>query len=82
MNAVTAIEMADPDPLRLAMFDCSDWGNARRLIEIAGGKLKWVEDLQTWAHYDGTRWSVERGASRRSSSPRRSSATSTSSCRS
>jgi putative DNA primase/helicase len=61
MNAVTAIEMADPDPLRLAMFDCSDWGNARRLKEIAGGKLKWIEDLQTWAHYDGTRWSVERG---------------------
>jgi putative DNA primase/helicase len=61
VNAVTAIGMADPDPLRLAMFDCSDWGNARRLVEIAGGKLKWVEDLQTWAHYDGTRWSVERG---------------------
>jgi putative DNA primase/helicase len=61
MNALTAIEMADPDPLRLAMFDCSDWGNARRLVELAGGKLKWVEDLQAWAHYDGTRWSVERG---------------------
>jgi putative DNA primase/helicase len=44
------------------MFDCSDWGNARRLIEIAGDKLKWVEDLQLWAHYDGTRWSTDRGA--------------------
>lgn len=56
-----AIAMRDPDPLTLAMFDCSDWGNARRLVEIAGDKLKWIEDAQAWAHYDGKRWSIERG---------------------
>jgi putative DNA primase/helicase len=61
VTALSSIQMRDPDPLRLAMLDCSDWGNAQRLVEIAGNKLKWVEDAESWAHYDGRRWSLERG---------------------
>ncbi len=61
MNALSAIAMRDPDPLKLAMLDCSDWGNAQRLYELAGDRLRWVEDAESWAHYDGKRWSLERG---------------------
>jgi putative DNA primase/helicase len=49
------------DPLTTAWLDTSDWGNAKRLVTIAGGKLLWIEELQAWAHYDGRRWSLERG---------------------
>jgi putative DNA primase/helicase len=59
--SLQSIAMRDPDPLKLAMLDCSDWGNARRLQEIAGDRCKWIEDAQAWAHYDGKRWSIERG---------------------
>jgi putative DNA primase/helicase len=56
------IEIPDADPLRLAFFEQSDLGNAERLKALAGGKLKWIEDLQLWAWYDGKRFDVERGA--------------------
>lgn len=49
------------DPLSTAWLDTSDWGNAKRLVTIAGGKLLWIEEAQAWAHYDGRRWSLERG---------------------
>jgi putative DNA primase/helicase len=57
-----AIDIPDADPLRLAFFEQSDLGNAERLKALAGGKLKWIEDLQAWAWYDGKRFDVERGA--------------------
>jgi putative DNA primase/helicase len=55
------VEIQVLDPLSTAWLDCSDLGNAQRLIKIAGGRLRWVEDLESWAHYDGRRWSIERG---------------------
>lgn len=57
-----AIEIPDTDPLRLAFEEQSDLGNAERLKSLAGGKLKWIEDLQMWAWYDGKRFDVERGS--------------------
>lgn len=56
------IEIEDADPLKLAFYEQSDLGNAERLKALAGGKLKWIEDLQLWAWYDGARFDVERGA--------------------
>lgn len=56
-----AIEIPDSDPLRLAFLEQSDLGNAERLRALAGGKLRWIEDLQLWAWYDGKRFDVERG---------------------
>lgn len=50
------------DPLVTAWLDTSDLGNGKRVAAIAAGKLLWVEDAQVWAHYDGRRWSIERGA--------------------
>jgi putative DNA primase/helicase len=55
--------MEVPDPLKMAWLDTSDWGNAKRLVTIAGGKLLWIEDKEAWAHFDGQRWSLERGDS-------------------
>ncbi|MCT2398514.1 DNA primase family protein [Novosphingobium mangrovi (ex Huang et al. 2023)] len=51
------------DPLRLAMFECNDYGNGRRVEALAGGKLKWVDD-KFWAAYDDRRWSEREGAHR------------------
>jgi putative DNA primase/helicase len=59
--SLQSVTMHDADPLKLVMLDCSDWGNARRLQAIAAAELKWIEDAQAWAHYDGKRWSIERG---------------------
>ena len=56
------IVIGPPDPLQTAWLDTSDLGNAKRLVAIAGGQLLWIEDADTWAHYDGRRWSIERGA--------------------
>ena len=50
------------DPLVTAWLDTSDLGNGKRVAAIAAGKLLWVEDAQAWVHYDGRRWSIERGA--------------------
>lgn len=55
------IPMTIPDPLKTAWLDTSDFGNGKRLVEIAGGKLLWIEETQAYAHYDGRRWSLERG---------------------
>jgi putative DNA primase/helicase len=49
------------DPLTTAWLDTSDWGNAKRLVTIAGGKLLWIDEAQAWAFYDGRRWALERG---------------------
>jgi putative DNA primase/helicase len=57
----SAIEIPDADPLKLAFEEQSDLGNAERLKALAGGKLRWIEDLQLWAWYDGRRFDVERG---------------------
>jgi putative DNA primase/helicase len=55
------IPMSIADPLKTAWLDTSDFGNGKRLVEIAGGKLLWIEEAQSYAHYDGRRWSLERG---------------------
>jgi putative DNA primase/helicase len=62
VNAPTSIEIPDSDPLRLAFFEQSDLGNAERLKALAKGRLRWIEDLQMWAWYDGRRFDLERGA--------------------
>jgi putative DNA primase/helicase len=51
------------DPLELAWYECNDFGNARRLVALAGGLLKWVDD-EFWAAFDGQRWSEREGAFR------------------
>jgi len=56
-----AIRIGPPDPLRTAWLDASDFGNGKRLVLLAQGKLLWIEELQGWAHYDGRRWAIERG---------------------
>lgn len=58
----TMIPMTPADPLLTAWLDTSDLGNAKRLVAIASGKLLWIEDAQAFAHYDGRRWTLERGA--------------------
>ncbi|ARS29066.1 DNA primase family protein [Sphingomonas sp. KC8] len=50
------------DPLVTAWLDTSDFGNGKRLMAVAAGRLLWIEDAQTWAFHDGWRWSIERGA--------------------
>jgi putative DNA primase/helicase len=55
------IKMRVSDPLKTAWLDTSDFGNAKRLITIAGEALLWIEEVQGWAFYDGKRWAVERG---------------------
>lgn len=61
MSEPAFIPIAPADPLKTAWFDCSDFGNAKRLVAVAAGKLVWVEDLECFAFYDGKRWSLERG---------------------
>lgn len=51
------------DPLRMAMFECNDYGNGRRVEALAQGKLKWVDD-KAWVAFDGKRWSEREGAHR------------------
>lgn len=57
----TFIAITPADPLKTAWHDCSDWGNAMRLVAVAQGKLLWVLEREEWAYYDGKRWSMERG---------------------
>lgn len=57
----TVIPITIADPLVTAWLDTSDFGNGKRLVAIAGGKLLWIEEVQGFAHYDGRRWSLERG---------------------
>lgn len=59
-NSIIPITVADP--LVTAWLDTSDFGNGKRIVAVAGGRLLWIEDIQQFAHYDGTRWSLERGA--------------------
>ncbi|MEO5586078.1 MAG: phage/plasmid primase, P4 family [Novosphingobium sp.] len=51
------------DPLRLAWFECNDFGNGRRLVELSRGLLKWVDD-KFWVAFDGQRWSEREGGYR------------------
>lgn len=60
MNAFIAIPV--DDPMKSAWLDTSDFGNGKRVVIVAQGRLLWIEDLQAWAWYDGRRWSLERGA--------------------
>jgi putative DNA primase/helicase len=55
------VELFDADPLTTSRLDLSDFGNAHRLQRISDNKLRWVEDLEAWAFYDGKRWSTECG---------------------
>lgn len=55
------ISITPADPLKTAWHDCSDWGNAMRLVSVAQGKLLWVLEREEWAFYDGKRWLMERG---------------------
>jgi putative DNA primase/helicase len=48
------------DPAAMAWKELSDLGNAERLVERAGGKLMYVENMG-WVAYDGTRWTPEDG---------------------
>jgi putative DNA primase/helicase len=50
------------DPLKAAWLPTSDFGNAKRVVIVAEGRLLWIEDAQAWVWYDGRRWSFERGA--------------------
>lgn len=56
------IEIPVDDPLRSAWLDASDFGNGKRVVIVAQGRLLWIEDLQAFAWYDGKRWSTENGA--------------------
>lgn len=51
------------DPLELALFERNDFGNGRRLVALARGLLKWVDD-KAWVAYDGQRWSEREGTFR------------------
>lgn len=57
------IQVPVDDPLELAWFECNDFGNARRLVALAGGLLKWVDD-EFWVAFDERRWSEREGAFR------------------
>lgn len=58
---MSGIKIEVADPLKMAWLDTSDFGNAQRVVQIATGRLLWIEDAQAFAHYDGKRWSLERG---------------------
>lgn len=57
------IPVAVDDPLRLAWFECNDYGNGRRLEALSKGLLRWVDD-ETWLAFDGQRWSKREGPHR------------------
>lgn len=57
-GASIPVPVAEPE--KMAWYELNDLGNADRLIDLAGGKLLWVEDH--WRAYDGRRWSAEDGA--------------------
>lgn len=57
------IPVAVDDPLQMAWFECNDYGNARRLVALARGLLKWVDD-KYWVAFDGQRWSEREGGFR------------------
>lgn len=48
------------DPLRLAWFECNDYGNARRFETLSRGLIKWVDD-RFWVAFDDKRWSEREG---------------------
>ncbi|RDV06414.1 DNA primase [Sphingorhabdus pulchriflava] len=57
------VEIAVEDPLRMAWYECNDYGNARRAQDLAKGLLKWVDD-KYWSAFDTKRWSKREGAYR------------------
>jgi putative DNA primase/helicase len=59
--ATGPIRMTVSDPLTTAWLDTSDWGNAKRLMTIAGGKLLWIDEAQAWSFYDDRRWTLLHG---------------------
>ena len=58
-NKGASIPVPVPAPERMAWYELNDLGNADRLIDLARGRLLWVEDH--WRAYDGKRWSIEDG---------------------
>lgn len=50
------------DPLSCVWLDLNDLGNAYRLQRLSRGLLLWVDDLGTWASFDGKRWSTREGS--------------------
>lgn len=59
MQSGDEIGVAVADPEQMAWYELNDIGNAKRLRDLAGGKLLWVEDH--WAAYDDQRWADEDG---------------------
>lgn len=51
------------DPLALAWLETNDFGNGRRMVVLAGGELKWVDD-KFWVAWDGQRWNEREGSFR------------------
>lgn len=51
------------DPLQLAWYETNDFGNARRLVVLAKGLLKWIDD-EFWIAFDGQRWNEREGSFR------------------
>lgn len=55
-------------PLERSRLPDNDDGNARRLFDVAEGKLLWLADANggkgAWVAFDGVRWSTDEGATR------------------
>ena len=47
--------------LQRSKYDMNDLGNARRLCDMAGGLVKYVEELKCWIFHDGLRWTAKEG---------------------
>lgn len=41
------------------MRDWDDIGNAERLVDHFGQRFVWIEQMDNWAVYDGTRWKLD-----------------------
>lgn len=57
MTGIT--DSTPPNPAAMAWYELNDLGNAKRIVDLAQGKLLWVEDH--WVAFDGKRWSAEDG---------------------
>lgn len=53
MTAGTQHSVATPSQLP---FPRTDLGNAERLVDQFGGRLRWCTEWNDWLHWDGTRW--------------------------
>ncbi len=44
---------------RPGVHRCDDIGNAGRLVELFGDRLRYCPDWRTWLVWDGTRWAID-----------------------